>query len=141
MLCFIAPPPVCSCRSSAVAVDARGRLRLPAATEVPHADGSLAVGGPGDDDDAEVGLAGGAAQCEPADAVAANALDATTVDVGVDAHDPAVARLVDAEREAVAPDACCSRRDGRGGARRLEVAQLHRLDVARRREVREDDAA
>src|SRR6266576_6811745 len=85
----------------AVPVDARDRTRLPAAMEAPHADGSLAVGGPGDDDDAEVVPGRGAPERKSFDSMAAHAPYAAAVDVGVHAHDPAAARLVDAEREAV----------------------------------------
>ncbi|MFL5853863.1 MAG: hypothetical protein ACJ77G_15475 [Solirubrobacteraceae bacterium] len=76
------------------AVHVSHRVRLAAATEPPNADGSLAARGPCDDHDAEVVLAARAAQRYPLHAVAAYALDAVAVDVGVDAADPAGARLV-----------------------------------------------
>jgi len=112
--------------------------------EVPDADGSLAVlAAQATDDHAEVVLASGTVQRDPADAVAALRVDPPGVDVGVDAHDRHAAWLATAagrhaERErsrlthgparsSASPPAV------RRGRRRLEVVSAARVSTVRRR--------
>src|SRR5438309_642529 len=117
------------------------------AAEAEHAHGAPAVRVPGDQTHLEVVLAGGPDEHQAPDPMAAHALDPAATDVGVDPHDPAVARLANADRKTSPPDArtalgagpgpgaspnAGARRPGGRARRLLEVVELHGRHVGGR---------